>query len=82
MGYTKEARIHSYFPRVTEPECIRVETRSFLDRVFGGAVQPMLAHFVRESALSGDDIAELRRILDEGVARGAVTPSGPDKEKA
>jgi BlaI family penicillinase repressor len=75
LGFTKDARIHLYHPKVTERECVKVETQSFVNRVFGGAVQPMLAHFVRESALSDQDIAELRRILDESSAKsGAARP--------
>ena len=65
VGFDREARAHFYFPKVTERECVRVESRSFLERVYGGAVQPMLAQFVQESALSEQDIFELRRILDE-----------------
>jgi BlaI family transcriptional regulator, penicillinase repressor len=66
VGFTREARTHRYFPKMSENECVRAEARTFLDRVFGGSFQPMLAHFVRESALSEDDLAELRRILDAG----------------
>jgi BlaI family penicillinase repressor len=65
LGFTREARTHLYFPKLTERECVRVESRSFLERVYGGAVQPMLAHFVKETPLSAHDITELRRILDE-----------------
>jgi BlaI family penicillinase repressor len=65
LGFTREARTHLYFPKLIESECVRVESRSFLQRVYGGAVQPMLAQFVKETPLSAQDIAELRRILDE-----------------
>ena len=65
VGFTKEARSHLYYPKVTERECVREASRSFLDRVYGGAVQPMLAEFVEAAKLSERDIAELRRILDE-----------------
>jgi BlaI family transcriptional regulator, penicillinase repressor len=61
---------------VTERECARLESRSFLERVYGGAVQPMLAHFVRETPLSEQEISELRRILDE------KKPAKPQGRKA
>jgi len=79
LGFTKEARAHLYYPKVTERECVRVETRSFLDRVFGGAIPPMLAHLVEESALSEQDIAELRRILDEGKTGDGAAGTKPRK---
>ena len=65
VGFTKEARTHLYYAKAAERDCVRVESRSFLERVYGGAVQPMLAHFVEETSLTKQDIAELRRILDE-----------------
>jgi len=65
LGFKKEARAHLYYPKVTERECAAAEGRSFVDRVYGGAIQPMLATFVEEANLSERDIAELRRILDE-----------------
>jgi BlaI family transcriptional regulator, penicillinase repressor len=76
VGFTKEARTHLYFARVGERDCVRVESRSFLERVYGGAVQPMLAHFVEETTLTKQDIADLRRILDE------KKPAGPRGGKA
>ena len=76
VGFHKEARSHRYFPKVAERECVREESRSFVDRVYGGAVQPMLAQFVEEANLSERDIAELRRILDEKEAGGAGGKAG------
>jgi predicted transcriptional regulator len=34
-----------------------------LERVFGGSLQPMLAHFVAQRKLSPKEITELRRLL-------------------
>ena len=76
MGFRKEARAHLYFPKVAEADCVRAESRSFLERVYGGSPQPMLAQFVEETPLSEQDIAELRRILDE------KKPSGAQRRKA
>ena len=35
-----------------------------LDRLFGGRVAPLVAHFSERQALSRDDIAELRKLID------------------
>jgi BlaI family penicillinase repressor len=64
IGYQAEGKRYRYFPKVTREECVRSKSRSFLTRVFNGAVGPMLAHFVSESPLSGDEIKELRKILE------------------
>ncbi len=64
-GYEKKGRAFHYFPLVKEAECVRAESRSFLQRVFGGAVTPMLAQFLQEAKLSKSDIEELKQILEK-----------------
>jgi BlaI family penicillinase repressor len=54
-----------YAPKVARDTVIRRETRSFLARVFDGAVTPALVHFIKEADLSNDQIEELKRILDQ-----------------
>jgi BlaI family penicillinase repressor len=39
------------------------ESRSLVDRVFGGKVAPLLAHFRQHEELSAKDIAELRKLI-------------------
>ena len=57
---------HLYHARVTRDACIRHASRSFLSRVFDGAVTPALVHFIEEANLSPKQIAELKKILDAG----------------
>jgi len=65
LGFEKKGRAYHYYPLVNETECITAESRSFLRRVYGGALQPMLAHFLETEELSPEEIEELKRILDE-----------------
>ncbi len=58
-----------FSPLVTEEECVRDESRTFLERCFSGLAQPMLAHFIEHEELSPQDIAALRAILDRKTAR-------------
>jgi BlaI family penicillinase repressor len=52
---------------VTEQECVDAASTSFLGRVFGGSLKPMLAHFVEHKKLSPTEIHELKQLLeDEG----------------
>jgi BlaI family penicillinase repressor len=53
-----------YRAKVTREACRRYETRSFLSRVFDGAVAPALVHFLKHSELSKDEIQELKAILE------------------
>ena len=65
LKYEKEGRKYRYFPAVSRQRCIKEERRSFVQRVYGGTVTPMLAAFIEEAKLSRDDIEELKRMLDE-----------------
>jgi len=64
LGFHKDGRVYLYRPLVTENECVKAVSGSFLDRVFGGSVKPMLAHFVEHKKLSAEEIQELKQILD------------------
>ncbi len=66
LGFEGKGRSYLYFPMVTEEECVDQESRSFLERVFGGSFKPMLAHFVEHRKLSTKEINELKRILEGG----------------
>ncbi|TVX86831.1 BlaI/MecI/CopY family transcriptional regulator [Paenibacillus agilis] len=58
-------RSYSYYPLVTEDECVREVTNSLLQRLYGGAIKPLLVNFINERKLSSEDIAELKQLLDE-----------------
>jgi BlaI family transcriptional regulator, penicillinase repressor len=60
----KYKNLFLYSPALTEEECIHAESESFLDRLFGGAVQPLLVHFAKKRMLSKKDLDDLRRILE------------------
>ena len=60
-----DKKTYHYYSLVPENECIKAESRSFLKRVFGGSPNVMLANFIKECELTGEDIDELKRILDE-----------------
>jgi BlaI family penicillinase repressor len=64
LGFRKEGRAYLYRPLVTERECVDAASESFLERVFGGSLKPMLAHFVEHRKLSAEEIRELRRVLE------------------
>ena len=65
LGFRQEGRAYLYSPLAEEAACVHAESESFLARVFDGAVEPMLAHFIEGRKLTPGEIAELRRLLDE-----------------
>ena len=65
LRFQKEGRKYRYYPAVGESQYVRTETRSFLRRVYRGATKPMLAAFLEDAELSAEDIAELKKILEQ-----------------
>ncbi|MRN54006.1 penicillinase repressor BlaI [Paenibacillus monticola] len=65
ISYSQDNRVYSYFPLVSEDECMKSETDSFLKRIYGGAFKPLLVNFLKEEHLSPEDIKELKNILDD-----------------
>ena len=60
----KDGRRYLYSPVLRREEWQQLESRSLLDRVFGGKVAPLLAHFSQHEKLSTKDVAELRKLID------------------
>jgi BlaI family transcriptional regulator, penicillinase repressor len=65
IAFNKDGRAYVYYPLVTENECVKAESQSFLEKVFSGALNVMFANFLEEQELSSEEIAELKRILDQ-----------------
>lgn len=63
LGFKKQGRAYLYHPLVAEKDCVTSESESFLDRVFGGSLHPMLAHFVEARKLSPAEITQLKQLL-------------------
>ena len=63
LGFEKVGRAYLYEPLVAESDCVTAQSKSFLDRVFGGSLMPLLAHFVESRKLSPKEMGELRELL-------------------
>jgi len=64
LGREKYKNLYLYHPLVSEEECIKAESESFVERLFNGSVKPLLVHFAKTEKLSKADLDDLRRILD------------------
>ncbi len=58
-------RANVYSSLLSESECRRFEGSQFLSKVFRGEVAPMMLHFIENEELSGEEIDELKRLLDD-----------------
>lgn len=64
LTYKEDGRAYIYRPGITEEDAIAYYSQSFLERVFDGALAPMLAHFVESQRLTATDLKQLREVLD------------------
>jgi len=77
----RDGRAFRYRALIPREQCVRAESDSFLKRVFGGAVAPLLTHFCETADLTDDDVATLRRILDQRNESTLKTDSSPPKRR-
>ena len=61
----QSGKIQLYSPLVSKDDCAVHETESFLSKVYNGSIGLMVSSLAGQKALSQDEIAELRRILDD-----------------
>ena len=54
-----------YRPVVTREEYVTGESQGLLDRLFGGQVAPLVAHYARHRALSAEEVARLKKLIAE-----------------
>lgn len=63
LTYEVAGKAFLYSPAISQGECQAMESASFLDRVFDGALSPMLAHFVESDGLTEDELEELEKLV-------------------
>ena len=64
IGFRKNGKEYFYYPLISEEECIKEESQSFLKKVFNGSLNEMVLNLVKSEKLTKDDINELRDILN------------------
>lgn len=65
LAFDVDGKRYLYRARFDRDTTVREASRSFLDRVFGGAWAPALLHLVEDAKLNEAEVAELRRLLDD-----------------
>jgi BlaI family penicillinase repressor len=65
IGFNKSSYEYLYFPLVSEDECIKLESQSFVNRVFNGSIKTMILTFAQSDEISQTDIAELKKLLEK-----------------
>ncbi len=60
---TKENTFYSYSAALSEAECRKEETKSFLEKCFNGSYNSLIKNFIEDEKLSERDIEELENLL-------------------
>ena len=60
----KKHGINVYTPLLKREQCLRRESRSFLERFFSGNPVSMMAHFIEKEKLSDEQIEKLQKLLE------------------
>lgn len=61
----KDGRRYLYTAVLKREHWLTSESTGMLDRLFGGRIAPLVAHFGKHRKLSKTDIAELKRLIGE-----------------
>jgi len=61
--------IREFRPAVERDACVRLESDSFLQRVFRGAAKPLLVHFASNARLTPEEVRELKRLFDQNLKK-------------
>ncbi|MBW8813149.1 MAG: BlaI/MecI/CopY family transcriptional regulator [Caulobacterales bacterium] len=54
-----------YRPIVSREDYVTGESQGLLDRLFGGEIAPLVAHYARHRALSAEELARLKSLIAE-----------------
>lgn len=68
IAHRREGRQLIYRPLVEESQVRRSMVSGLLGSLFGGDANALVAHLVREDAISADDLSAIRKLLDEKAA--------------
>lgn len=60
----KQGRNYRYSALARQEDCVREETRNFLDRIFGGSPTKLFAALAGSGEISANDLAEIRAMID------------------
>ncbi|HEX4481500.1 MAG TPA: BlaI/MecI/CopY family transcriptional regulator [Rudaea sp.] len=65
IAAVRDGRRYLYRPLLKREDYIDAASTTLLDRLFGGRVAPLVAHFSERRKLTKKDIAELKRLIGE-----------------
>ncbi|MDX8367941.1 BlaI/MecI/CopY family transcriptional regulator [Cytobacillus sp. IB215665] len=65
LGVKKGERFKLFFPLISAEECRKMETTSFLQKVYSGSRQMFITNFIKDEKLTEKEIEELKTLLQQ-----------------
>ena len=65
VSAARDGRRYLYRPLVSRADYVGAESQGLLDRLFDGRLAPLVSHFSTTQKLSDEDVAELKRLIQE-----------------
>jgi len=65
LGATRDGRRFLYSPKVARADYVQAESQGLLDRLFDGRLAPLVSHLSQTRALTPEDVAELKRLIED-----------------
>jgi len=61
----REGRRYRYRPVLQREQWLAEQSEGLVDRLFGGRIAPLVAHFSEQRRLSREDVEALRKLIEE-----------------
>lgn len=61
----RDGRRYLYRPLIERGDYVHAESQGLIDRLFSGRLAPLVAHFSEREALTPQDVADLKRLIEE-----------------
>jgi len=61
----RDGRRYLYRPVLDRADYVEAESQGLLDRLFDGRLAPLVSHFSENQKLTAEDVAELKRLIED-----------------
>jgi BlaI family penicillinase repressor len=70
VDFKMEHGIRQYSPLVSKQELVNHETKSFVDRIYNGSTENLMAHFLNQKQITKEEKKRLLNLLEQDIKEG------------
>lgn len=64
MSYNRSGRTYYYYPTISKAEYVKKENKTFLQKIYDGAIDKLFLNFINNEDISNEDIDKLQKLLE------------------